>query len=434
MLKQKILDTVPRGTFAIGSGMGIGAITGYIVVIAVNHSVGDRQYAGFGAFWSLIFVVGPGLFLPLEQEISRAISHRAAREDGSANLLKLVLIMAATLALVVCLIAAAFTKIIVESVFHGSNYLQLGFILGIIGYGLLHCSRGVLSGNHKFGAYGTSLASEGIVRFTAVMILSALGVDHVGPYGVVMGLSPIIAVIPFIPLIKSLITPGTHASKKELGTALSYLVSSSVLSQALAYSSLFIINVIEGDTGQTARWFTNAFFIARIPVIGFMAVQAALLPKLSTFHSLGEHSEFRHQFKKLFYFVLLISTIGIIFIAVAGEQTGMILFGKENFNISNIDFLILAVGSCLFLTAQTLLQACIALQHYKVVTVAYLFGVFTTIITTLIFLTTEISTVLWVSLSFSAGCIVAVCILYVAYEKVIRNYTKEEMVSSTAAI
>lgn len=434
MNKQKILDAIPRGTFAIGSGMAIGALTGYIVVIVVNHSVGDRQYAGFGAFWSLIFVVGPGLFLPLEQEISRAISHRAARNDGSANLLKLVSIMAATLAIIVALIAATFTPVIVNGVFHGSNYLQLGFVLGIIGYGLLHCSRGVLSGNHKFGAYGTSLAAEGTVRFFVVITLSLLGVNEVGPYGVAMGLSPIIAVLPFTPLLKSLITPGTHASKRELGTALSFLVSSSVLSQALAYSSLFITNVIEGGSGQEARWFTNAFFIARIPVIGFMAVQAALLPKLSTLHSLGEHTEFRHQFRKLFYFVISISILGIFFITIAGERVGIILFGEENFNISNVDFLVLAVGSCLFLTAQTLLQACIALQHYKVVTIAYLFGVAVMGITTVIFLTTDISTILWVSLSFSAGCIVVVTILYFAYEKFIHALVNEEIASSKTAM
>nr|HMS25108.1 hypothetical protein [Acidimicrobiia bacterium] len=404
--KKKIVDTIPPGTFAIAAGMIVGALTGYIVVILVNRAVGDRAYAGFGAFWSLIFVVGPGLFLPLEQEISRAISHRAAHKDGSQPIIRIAALMALSIALIVACIVAALSPVFVHHVFHDNGFLQLGFIVGIIGYGFLHCSRGVLSGNHKFGSYGASLAAEGTIRFIAVVALASFGVKNVGYYGLAMGITPLLVVIPFGPLLKKLIIPGSHASKRELGTALMYLVSSSVLSQTLAYSSLFLTNVIEGETGQTARYFTNAFFIARIPVIGFMAVQAALLPKLSALHATGDHSEFRHQFRKLFSLVVVLSVTGVAFIALLGTIIGQALFGEDKFQLSLSHFIVLSIGSCIFLIAQTLLQACIALQHYKVVSYAYVCGVVVTVITSILFAMTDIATTLWVSLSFSIGCVV----------------------------
>lgn len=424
--KQRILETIPKGTFAIAAGMVVGAITGYVVVILVNHAVGDRDYAGFGAFWSLIFVVGPGLFLPLEQELSRAVSHRNAHKDGNGPIVRTSVTMALSLAVVAMLIFACFSKFFVDEVFHHNGYLQVGFILGILGYAFLHSSRGILSGNHRFGAYGTSLALEGTTRFIAVVALAIAGVTNVGAYGIAMGFAPIVVVLPFIPLVKKLSTPGTPASKRELGTALAYLVTSSVLSQSLAYSSLFITNVIEGESGLTARFFTNAFFIARIPVIGFMAVQAALLPKLSAYHATGDHKEFHAQFKKLLSLVFLLCIIGIVFIAVFGTSLGKILFGTDKFGLPLSHFIVLSIGSCIFLIAQTLLQACIALQHYKVVSIAYICGVFTTAIISVFFAMSNIATTLWVSIGFSIGCVVVVAILYTAYEKVIHELIAKE--------
>ena len=420
----KFFESIPKGTFAIGSGMVIGAITGYIVVILVNHAVGDRSYAGFGAFWSLIFVVGPGLFLPLEQEISRAVSHRAAKGDGSQPIVRIALLMAITIAVAMTLFFAALSPLIIREVFHDNGFLQLGFLIGIIGYGALHCTRGILSGNHKFGSYGASLAAEGTVRFVVVIVLAVLGIKNVGYYGLAMGVSPLLVVLPFIPIVKRLTLPGKVASKRELGTALAFLVSSSVLSQVLAYSSLFVTNVLEGDSGQTARFFTNAFFIARIPVIGFMAVQAALLPKLSTYHAIGDHKEFRVQFRKLLSLVLFLSISGVAFIALFGVPLGRLLFGEEKFQLPLSHFVVLSIGSCIFLIAQTLLQSCIALQHYKIVSVAYLVGVFAMAVSSVIFALSEVPTTLWVSISFSIGCVFVVSILYVAYEKQIHNLVK----------
>jgi len=419
-IKKK--SPIPEGTISIGTGMAIGAVTAYVAVILINQTVGDRAYAGFGAFWSLIFVVGPGLFLPLEQEIARGVSHRLAREDGSKPFLRLAVSIALLIALVVGAIFAAFSPILIDHVFHHNGKLQIGFIIAIISFAFLHCSRGIFSGNHKFNFYGGSLAVEGTIRFVIVLSLSLLGIKDVGFYGIAMGITPLLSVVPFIWIIKNLTTEGEEASKRELGTALSFLVTSSLLSQALAYSPLFITNVIEGESGTTARYFTNAFFIARIPVIGFMAVAAALLPKLSTYHSKGEHEEFKARFRKLFILVISLCIIGTTAIAFFGQFAGEILFGKEKFGLERSHFIILAVGSCIFLLTQTLTSACIALQHYKLITYAYIAGFITLLTTTIIFMNTKIPTTLWVSYTISIASTITMIILYINYEKTIHRH------------
>ncbi len=413
---------IPEGTISIGTGMGIGAVTAYVAVILINKTVGDQAYAGFGAFWSLIFVVGPGLFLPLEQEIARSVSHRLARRDGSKPFLRLAISVALLIAITVGAIFAAFSPIFINHVFHSNGKLQIGFIIGIVSFAFLHCSRGIFSGNHKFQYYGASLAFEGAIRFAIVLGLSLIGIKDVGYYGIAMGVTPILAVVPFLLIIKKLSTDGTDASKRELGTALSFLVTSSLLSQAIAYSPLFITNVIEGESGTKARFFTNAFFIARIPVIGFMAIAAALLPKLSTYHSKGEHDEFQNRFKKLFLLVVGLCFIGTLAIAFFGKFIGEILFGADKFGLEPSHFIILAVGSCIFLLAQTLTSACIALQNYKLITYAYIAGFATLVITTFIFVNTNIPTTLWVSYTIAIASTITMAILYINYEKTIRTH------------
>ena len=423
----KKASAIPEGTISIAAGMGIGAITSYVSVILINGAVGgDRAYAGFGAFWSLIFVVGPGLFLPLEQEIARGVSHRLAKHDGSKPFLRLAFSIALLIGIAVAGIFAAFSPLFINQVFHHDGQLQIGFIIGIIGYAFLHCSRGIFSGNHGFKLYGASLAAEGSIRFAMVLGLVVTGVKDSGQYGIAMGIAPFLAVVPFIWVIKKLSTDGTDASKRELGTALSFLVTSSLLSQALAYSPLFLTNVLEGDKADIPRFFTNAFFIARIPVIGFMAIAAALLPKLSTYHAKGEHNEFRHRFRKLFFLIIALCVLGTAAVALFGTALGKLLFGSEKFGLTPTHFVMLTIGSCIFLLAQTLTSACIALQHYKAISSAYIAGFVTLIASCLIFEQTDIATTLWVSYTISIASLVTMLILYFTYEKTIRDYIKIE--------
>src|SRR4051794_28832908 len=77
-LMGKARDAVPEGTFAVGGGLMITALTTYVFLIVANQALPDKPYASLTAFWGLIFVAGPGLFLPLEQEVGRAVAHRRA--------------------------------------------------------------------------------------------------------------------------------------------------------------------------------------------------------------------------------------------------------------------------------------------------------------------------------------------------------------------
>ena len=64
---------VPEGTFAVGAGLAISGITTYGFQILAFRGLSKPDYAALNALWVFVFVLAPGVFLPLEQEVGRAV-------------------------------------------------------------------------------------------------------------------------------------------------------------------------------------------------------------------------------------------------------------------------------------------------------------------------------------------------------------------------
>jgi hypothetical protein len=63
---------VPEGTFAVGAGLAISGVTTYGFQILAFRGLSKPDYAALNALWVFVFVLAPGVFLPLEQEVGRA--------------------------------------------------------------------------------------------------------------------------------------------------------------------------------------------------------------------------------------------------------------------------------------------------------------------------------------------------------------------------
>src|SRR5580765_7527588 len=70
---------VPEGTYAVGLGLIISGITAYAFQILAFRGLSKTDYAALNGLWIFVFVVAPGFFLPLEQEVGRAVADRRAR-------------------------------------------------------------------------------------------------------------------------------------------------------------------------------------------------------------------------------------------------------------------------------------------------------------------------------------------------------------------
>jgi O-antigen/teichoic acid export membrane protein len=371
---EKARGAVPEGTFAVGAGLAVAALTTYVFLIVAAQGLDSSQYAAFGAFWAVIFVIGPGLFLPLEQEVGRALAHRRAQGLGGGPLVIRAARLGALLTGVMVIVSIATAPLYVDKQFHGNWLLAAALPVGLVGFFVMHTARGTLSGNGAFRPYGEILAIDGILKLVAALALLAIGVDDAGWYGMCLAITPMLAVAIALRGQRELLTPGPPAPYAELSQALGWLLAGSLLMQVLGYSPLLGVNILKtpSDTAAVAA-FTSAFFVARIPPLLFQAVQGTLLPKLASLAGAGRHDDFRTGFRQLLAIVAGVAIVGTLAAFTIGPQVGSILF--KDFDISNFDLGLLAAASCAFIVALTVAQALLALKGHHEAAFAWFAGV-----------------------------------------------------------
>ena len=163
-------------------------------------------------------------------------------------------------------------------------------MIALVTYAMQHITRGTLSGNGRFGPYGLILAAEGLLRFVPVMLLYIAGIDDILWYGLALAMPPALAAVISLRGQRDLLAPGPEAEWSELSTNLTLLFLGSLTAETLSYSAaLGAILLAKGPVERAeAADFIVGFFIARIPILLFQAIQAALLPKLAALAGSGK--------------------------------------------------------------------------------------------------------------------------------------------------
>ncbi len=366
---------VPEGTWPVGAGLLIAGLTAYIFQIVAARSLSEADYAALGALWVILFVVTPGLFLPIEQEVGRALADRAARGVGGGPLVRRAAKLGGILCAAVVIAVVLASSTLVDNVFEGATLLVFALLVAVVAYYIEHTVRGTLSGNGRFRAYGLLLGSEGLARTAACVALAVIGVSSPGAYGFALALAPFVAVGLALRGQRRLLTPGPPAPYSELSSALGLLLVGSLLAQALGYASIIgaLIVAPDGSEDELSALLLG-MFLARIPLLLFQAVQAALLPKLAGLAGAGRHNDFRSGLLKLCVIVISIGIIGVIAGATLGPWAGELLFGPK-FTLGGRDLALLTAGTGIFILALTLAQALIALKEYAHVTLAWVLGI-----------------------------------------------------------
>ena len=380
---QRLIDAaknspLPEGTYAVGAGLLVAGLTAYGFQILTFRELTESQYAALNGLWILIFIVTPGLFQPIEQEVSRALASRRSQGLGGAPLVKRASFLGAIFAAVAIVITLIVSPKLISNLFHDDSALLIGLLISIVAYYVMFLTRGTLSGNGRFGSYGLLNGAEGAVRMLFVVALVILGASTPGPYGIALAVPPLIAVGIALSRERNLMQPGPPAPYSELSNALGWLLAASIIAQALSYSPALAAQLLaDGDAQHDlAGKFIAGFYIARIPILLFQAVQAALLPKLAGLAGSGQHDDFRSGLRRLVVIVLCLAAVGTIGGFTLGGFAGEILFG-DKFVLSNRDLGLLALGSGMFILALTLAQGMIALRAYRGTVAAWALGLLT---------------------------------------------------------
>jgi hypothetical protein len=83
--------------------------------------------------WTVVFLVGPGFFLPVEQEVSRALAERRSRGEGGGPLVRQAALLAAVVLGVLLVAVAATAPLTLPKLFDDEPLLLIGLALALAG-------------------------------------------------------------------------------------------------------------------------------------------------------------------------------------------------------------------------------------------------------------------------------------------------------------
>lgn len=412
---------MPSGTLAVGIGLVLAGVAAYAYLSLTAHVLGEDASAPLAAIWGVMFTAGPGFFLPLEQEVSRAVAARRARGTGAGPLIRQAAILGAGLTGVVLVVSLATSWLLTEHLFDGHWSLFVSLCIGVVGYAMGHLARGVLSGSGQFRPYSVFIGGEALTRLGIAIVLAVVGYEAAGGYGLAIGIAPLFAVAAVakqaIPIAHE---PGPPAPWSELTPSLGALLAGSVLSQGLMNAAMIAAQLLkeEGQDAEVKKLF-NGVIVARVPLFLFQAVQAALLPRLSALASARHFHEFRRSFGTL---LLAVSAIGVAG-TLGGYGLGPFVVRKAfNVELGHLDVGILALGTAFFIVAMSVAQAMIALKGQNAVALGWLAGMVAFVVVTAL----GNDLLLRIELAALVASITSATVLGLAFVRMLRDAEADE--------
>ncbi len=367
---------LPEGTIPVGIALLIAGVATYAFFKVGTVAVGGAdEFAPIASMWFAVFALAPGFFLPLEQELGRALSHRRAIGEGGKPVVRRVVGLGGILVAVVTLCILALSPLIATSYFDGDWFMVVALIAAFAAYAPAHMARGVCSGSGRFREYAVIMGSDGIVRIVLCVVLAVIGVSAVGAYGLAIAISPLFAVA-YVYQRKGLRTdPGPPAELREVTPNLGWLLIGSVCAATLLNAGPIAASLLAPDgSNELITAFSYGVLLSRIPLFLFQAVQAALLPRLSRQAARGEFTEFRSGLGRLMVVVLAVGLIGTIGAFVLGPWALRLVYDVD---LSGRTLAMLSLSSAVYMLALATAQAVIALQGHALVALGWVVGVVT---------------------------------------------------------
>lgn len=365
----------------MGLGLLVSGLASFVFLRVGKDALGGEEpFSPVLSLWFATFALAPGFFLPLEQELGRALSHRRALGQGTRPVVRKVALLGLGLAAVVSVLMLAAGPLIADSYFDGEWVMMFALVVAFASYAPVHLARGISSGSGRFKSYAVVMGADGVVRVVLCLILAAAGVATVGPYGMAVALAPLVGFL-LVWWGKQLRTEdGPPATWGEVTPNLGWLLLGSVFAAGLVNAGPVAANLLrEPDQKELVTQFGYGVLLSRIPLFLFQAVQAALLPRLSRLAARNQLDEFRRGFRKLLVLVIAVGVIGTVGAYAVGPYVIRKMYDAE---LQSRTLAMLALSSALYMLALALAQAVIALRGHALVGAGWGLGMITFVLVT----------------------------------------------------
>ena len=363
-------SAIPEGTLSIGIGLLVAGVTIYIFFKIGQQALGQEKFKPLVSLWFVMFAIAPGFFLPIEQELSRAVAHRRALNQGVGPVVKKVALLCAVTVVFLLALILLLSPMINDNLFEGNVIITVSLAIAIVTYGALYFTKGLSSGLGKFSAYGFIVGADGAIRVLACTALLLLGVTQLPAYSLIIVITPIIGVMIVLLAGQLKTESGPPATWSEITENLVWLLGGSIFAAALVNAGPLTVDIL-GDSQDAIRvtQFGNAVLLTRVPLFLFQAVQAALLPRLTRLAARGDLVEFKIGFRRLVVLVIGVGVFGTIGAFLFGPFFLDLVYGG---GIDRRTLTLLALASAIYMMALAIAQAVIALRGHRLVALGWL--------------------------------------------------------------
>lgn len=307
-----------RGGTAVqvaGSQIGLAA-SNYVVLAIASRHLDAAGFAALTSYYLLINTVGRGLFAAVELESTRAVAaaRTAGRDDGPAR--------RAALADTGLLLAGALVLLGVSSplllTVVGSGPATVGLlVVGAFSMAASYLLRGPLAGTGRYGRYAATFWLEAGVGLAGAGALVLLDDTSTPAWIAVYALAPLVAAaVLVLPLstLRSVRGSGGPPDPGRSRTAVLWSATLLLAGQGLWNLAPVLVTARLVGEPEAAAGFVTAAVLLRAPVLVFPAVQALLLPALTTMTGTGDHAAVRRTTRRL---GLAIVAGGVVWVAAA---------------------------------------------------------------------------------------------------------------------
>ena len=363
-------SAIPEGTVPVAIGLFLAGFTAYAFFKVGQVALGKEDFKPIVALWFTAFALVPGIFVPVEQELGRALAHRRALGQGGLPVVRKMAILTLGMSAVLIAIIAIVSPWLTEHLFENYWSVTVALVIAFCAYAPMHMARGIASGNGRFKGYGIIMAVDGLTRIGACIALWLLGIENVGAFAIAVVAAPLVAV-GVVALRKELRTEdGPPATFAEITPNLGWLLLGSVMGAALVNAGPLGVDVL-ATSSEAARVtaFGNGVLLSRVPLFLFQAVQASLLPRLARLAAQGALDEFRHGLSLLLKLVLGVAVLGTVGSFILGPWALELVYGG---GLDRRTLTLLALASGLYMLALAIAQAVIALHGHRFVAVGWL--------------------------------------------------------------
>lgn len=324
--------------------------------------------------WSIVFLLGLGVFFPVEQELIRLVAARTAAGQGIGPVVR----RGATLALVI--VAVLLTAFAVAAgplagrLFGGDTAMVATLGGATVALAVTAVSRGTLAGLGRFGAYGRQLAVDGGLRVLLACALGVAGTRTPVAYGLILVAAPLLAVAVTLRPVLAQLHPGPPLGWQAMGRRLGLLIVTMLLAQVIINAAVINVRLLSpGDPAVTGALLA-AVVLARVPLFVFTAVQTSLLPGLCGALAAGDQARYRRLLARTCAAVTILGLAGGVTAIILGPWLTRVLFAARPV-LSSTDFAWLAAGTLCYMLALVLGQGVLALGRHRDQMLAWLAGV-----------------------------------------------------------